>query len=420
MSRLLEIINQVVNFQEIDLLTQELPTYVTNEDHKDILRGIYQLYFHKKSLTPETINHFLESQKYSEKKLNRVKHIFNTALELSPSPSPNLVADMKLEYLQNQLKGVSEAISDPNTTIDTKIDKISSLVANLTAKREARIKRLKKITYDYLEGMNKGEKTDFQKRIIDIHDPEISKLFSEHIYPRYYTILAAPGGFKTSVLINVHNYFSKCGLLGLHITNEDTPEGYTMKFISCRTGVDKQSIINGDVDRNIVHDNIEVDSMGDSLIYNRRLTATDLRILVKNVMDNHDIRWISLDYIQRSGREAGDDERTSLMKVSSEILDITNEYTVPFFALSQPTKTFDGNRITMANAKGAQELIADSRYILVLNNTETERSIKEFSWEKATDFPAFSGTIEFEGSTGKIKEVICDEQGNRDSYTKVL
>lgn len=409
-----KILTAIIKYNRLDLLDYELPNYFYDDLNKNLLKIVYEIkYLDRLSPTYDTVKTKINRSEFrdyiKQNLIIRLDEICEDRSLISEKPKDALRDDFRSFYINKMLN----FLSDKSKTDEIKeecIHKISKLLSKTTALAESMLSS----TIDaHMKAVESGESIKFHENCIKLTDYNLAFLFFGKIYPRPYCFFARPRDMKTSTLINLHVEFLKLGKFGMHITLEDTIDGYMLKHIACAMNFSKERLINNLVDTDELR-NAKSHLKSDMLIYNRRGTVTELRHAIDSAMDRYKIKWISIDYLQRIKRDKESDLEM-LSSATSMLMDVSNEYVVPVFYMSQVNDRDDKvvKILKPGDTKGSGTIEADARFMASINRLTLENTNKRlFHACKTTDSGEYDREITYNMESGKIISVdeICDEK----------
>ncbi len=247
-----------------------------------------------------------------------------------------------------------------------------------------------------------------EKRLpIKIQDENLINIFGEYIYPQMYSILARPGDFKTTLLLELILEFNRLGKKGILISLEDSSRMASSKLMSLHSAIAKKDIILGQYDKQKYDTSLE--TFNDNIwIMDRIRTPDELFQDLHNKLSVGDFKWIAIDYLQiiKGMKRMSEYEKISLL--DANLLQLNKEFGIHVHRLTQSTKEKISGQgfLGIGDEKGSGEISHNSRYSISINkgvddisDHQTERIIDVYK----TSFRA-KGQIKvtFEGKTGRI------------------
>jgi hypothetical protein len=233
------------------------------------------------------------------------------------------------------------------------------------------------------------------------------KIFGHNfIQPKFHMIGARPGDYKTSMLIDLTIMLYRMGRRGLYFSFEDTKDDLRIKFLSQMYGRDKKELSTVRKDEDFAR-MIRKPADEKIIIHDQVLDYDKLMSTVEFYTARYRIDFICLDYVQLFTGKLPIKERMDV--VAQDIMEVTRQFKVPFFCLSQVSKDDTKNdsadsRLHKRHVKDSKKLAETPRFMGFLygdNHTPT----RNFNRDKVTMGACADLVIDFDGPTGRILEV---------------
>jgi hypothetical protein len=401
-----KILSAIINHNRVDLIDEELPLFFYDDTNKLILKTVYEIkYVDRKTPTKNEIINKLGKSGLSIAKSEATRARLDDICEdmgiISENPKATLRGDFRSFYLNKGLNTLADK-KKTNEQKEEQLHKISKVLSFAISFKES---MLSTAIDNHITAITSGESIRFHENCIELTNWCLSDLFGRKIYPRPYCLFARPGDYKTSVLINMHVDFVKSGKMGMHITLEDTVDGYMIKHVACALDIGKQLITDNMATSDDLK-NAKNHLKQDIIVYNDRKTVTELRQVLDSAMDRYDIKWVSIDYIQLIRPERGQSDLEMLKSSTSMFMDFCNTYCIPLIFLSQVNERDDEKIKTLrpGDTKGSGTIEADSRFMASINKTSLDTKSPDRLWHvcKTTDGGKHDKLIEFNPQSGKI------------------
>lgn len=232
-----------------------------------------------------------------------------------------------------------------------------------------------------------------------------------HIMPKFYMIGARPGDFKTSMLIDLNVMLHRMNKRGLYLSFEDTKDDLRIKFLSQIYQKDKKWLYSVKEDQAFAK---EIKKPRDEkiIIHDRVLDYDKLLPTIEYYMGRYQIDYISLDYVQLFTGKAPIKDRMDV--VAQDIMEVTRQYKVPFFCLSQVSKNDTDkdaadSRLHKRHVKESKKLAETPRFMgFIYGDNHTTSRV--FNRDKNTWGGCQELHVDFCGPTGRILNVTEKQQ----------
>ena len=236
-------------------------------------------------------------------------------------------------------------------------------------------------------------------------------LGAEFIMPKFYLFGARVGDFKTSLLIDLNIMLHRMNKRGLYLSFEDTKDDLRVKFISQLYNIDKKYLYSVKDDKKLA-EQIKKPRDEKIIIHDTSFDYDKLLPTIEYYMAKYQIDYISMDYVQLFTGKAPIKDRLDV--VAQDIMEVTRQYRVPFFCLTQISKNDTDkdaadSRLHKRHVKESKKLAETPRFIGMIYG-DNHTSTRSFNRDKNTLGKCGELQIEFDGPTGCITNVWEQQQ----------
>jgi len=404
------LLNAIINHQRLDLMTDNVPALFFDWHSKEILRACYELVALKKDVTVDTLKACLSGKKYNSLVKESLYSRINDVTREHILVSENLLSELRREYEAFEIENAKMTLAREDEPIEVKVDALVKTANRLTKAEDNGFEKLTEVVKQNLRLAEEGLPSKFFERAIEINDPKLRILMGPYLYPQPICWIARPGDYKTSFLINLQEYLINAGHMGIHITLEDSIEGYTMKYMACALRLDKDEM----AQNRARHQDMApiLSRLNEEMIITAKAnTANKIRKLVDQSFNRYNIRWISLDYLGLLTGDSRMNREEKLEHATTVFMEISREYNVPFIYLSQVDKESNKNApiLKASMAFGSQSIQNASRVMVSFNPVQAD-DVPDSPYRLWHDCKKTFGvkrdwTVTFHPPSGKIDKV---------------
>jgi hypothetical protein len=316
------------------------------------------------------------------------------------------------ESWDNKFTEFDKIKSNPNSTLEMKQRAIMEMyeLINNTRKIDD-CQNVNKILAKFREAYDSPGKDDFMKRVIDVLDIDLARIFGNKLYPQPYGITAAPNDFKTSLLVALMNYLDSIKKRGLFSSLEDYAQMVAIKCMANLCGSDKGEMISHRYNTKEFDD-----KMGSGFgkyidVMDKVRTADELYADLDAKLSTGIYSWFAIDYLQQGKKARYQSDYELVSAMDSVAFELCKKHTVLGIRLSQipMDKIRNGAIIGMGDDKGSGSISQNSRYHISINGEQHLKDKKIEGVErrlinifKTTFSQKGQCQVNFDGPSGKI------------------
>lgn len=312
-------------------------------------------------------------------------------VENNATTSAAAVADfakqLTLEDQVRKLKQLGDYIlndAKPGTDPELLVEFIEHSLLEIAQARHVETESLEQISSRFaIEILSEKQKWE---RGIETRIAELNKRITGFMPGEYIVVAAPPRYGKTAFAFDICYYNAMFGVNSLYIALDQSKRAMAQRLYTALTGMDKYKLLHVDHRFNEFEQGLIADASksiaqlkGQIFINdNASLSITDIRSLARSYKRKHNIKVLVLDYIQQIRSVNRIENRTQEMTdMSRKIKELARELDIPVIALSQLSRSYDGDcdprndkfprpRLTMLRDSGAIE--QDASQVLFLFN----------------------------------------------------
>jgi hypothetical protein len=317
---------------------------------------------------------------------------------------------LREEGLDHGFEKLDKIRANPNSTIEMKQRALIDLyeLINNTHKIDD-CQNVNKILAKFRETLDSPEKDDFRKKIIDVTDEHLKRIFGDKLYPQPYGITAQPNDFKTSLAVDLMIYLDYIKKRGLFLSLEDYAQMVAIKCIAAKSGMDKSKLASHN------YNPTEFDKhsgMGKYIdVMDKVRTADELYADLDAKLSTGVYSWFAIDYLQQGKKARYQSEYEAVSAMDYAAFELSKKHSVLALRLSQipVDKIRNGAIIGMGDDKGSGAISQNSRYHISINGEQHLNGPKSDGIErrlinifKTTFSPKGQYQVNFDGPSGKI------------------
>ena len=294
---------------------------------------------------------------------------------------------LRLEDQVRKLKELGEYIvadAKPGTDPELLMEFIEHSLLEMAQSRQVETETLEQISNRFATEILSDK--DRWERGIETRISELNKRITGFMPGEYIVVAAPPRYGKTAFAFDICYYNAMFGVNSLYIALDQSKRAMAQRLYTALTGMDKYKLLHADHRFNESEQGLIADASksiaqlkGKVFINdNASLSITDIRSLARSYKRKHNIKILVLDYIQQIRSVNRPENRTQEMTdMSRKIKELARELDIPVIALSQLSRSYDGEcdpeknkfprpRLTMLRDSGAIE--QDASQVLFLFN----------------------------------------------------
>jgi replicative DNA helicase len=402
-------VSAVVKDKAFELLLRMHRRHFQDETLGTIIDAVYQCIQIGKPVERETVLDELKSLPMREKLREVAAATLQNIISRDEPYSGSIPEHLAEMYRAHIADGVVEALQAPTITDAQRVAVVSEAAGRIMDAEADGATEVNKILADYFDRLARGEKSATVARAIKLESRDLVGMFGPLVYPAPYVVCGQPGFRKTGILHNLAVDFSSQGKCGLHYTFEDSEETCALKYLAVRHQISFRELLDGSINGERMN-HLQVISQEpvpfrvDQRQYGIQDWAMDVR---RNCMTRR-VDYILLDFIQAFSYRR-QYEVAELNMITKTIRQLSKDpgtgKPVPIIYTSQVNKRDeerDGEvTLTAGNAKGSGSIYEDVRFMALLDGWK-DRDEKRWKVVKNTWGPYYSGSVLFDGPSGKI------------------
>lgn len=305
----------------------------------------------------------------------------------NPAAIADFAKQLTLEYQITKLRELADYIlhdAKPGTDPELAIEFIEHSLLEIAQGRHTETESLAQISNKFAaELLSEKEKWE---RGIETRIDALNKRITGFMPGEYVVVAAPPRYGKTAFAFDICYYNAMFGVNSLYIALDQSKRAMAQRLYTGLTGMDKYKLLHVDhrfneSEHGLIADAAKSVSQLKGQVFvndNASLSITDIRSLARSYKRKYGIKILVLDYIQQIRSIGRSENRTQEMTdMSRKIKELARELEIPVIALSQLSRSYDGDcdpskdrfprpRLTMLRDSGAIE--QDASLVLFLFN----------------------------------------------------
>jgi replicative DNA helicase len=326
--------------------------------------------------------------------------------------SLSLEKQLEVEYFDRQFLKLS-VLKNSDMTLEMKKQLIVEVNDAIhRTKKQDDFTTINKILKEYRESYNDESENKIKSALIRLENEHLKMIFDNTIYPHMYSILARPGDFKTSLLINLMIEFDAINCPGIFYSIEDSASMAAIKAIGAKAGISKKELFQHTYDPKNLDQYLT--KFGKNIyVIDKIRTAEETFKDLHNKLSVGNYKWLAIDYLQIIKRDKYMSDYDTINLFDRLLFELNKEFNIPIFRLTQaPKDKVQGNGVLgMGDEKGSGEISQNTRFALSINPPSGNIQDSEICYRiiqryKTTLSKKTQFSVEFEGATGRILNVV--------------
>jgi replicative DNA helicase len=378
------------------------------------MRGIFELFQAEEPVIPETINHWIDRNVFSQTHKRSMKNILKSIVSQDlPTLFDDPSEQLHEEYGLNHFEATHDMLSDTSYTVLQRAknasERIERVIGNTDSEHET---EYSKNHIQYVEAVDNGKAHEQLPVSLIITNPWLGKIFDGVMRAAPYYIGGRPGCFKTSIISEFMVDQSEQGVPGLYISGEDTKLTGGIKISAIRFSMPKWKFEKAYFEKD------ELDTIrgsvpkGEIYIYDRVVNRHEMYRLVHKYVKRYGIRYVVIDYLQLMEVDERNNFNYEMGRWSRDIMIASKTFQIPFLVTVQLNRDLERTKgePKLSNIRDCGNIEQDARFVHLMFKPKNGETVKTGKMIHAVTLKDSWGGEKrfkhtFNGPIGKIENI---------------